>query len=56
MLINLNRKGVENIIISGGNDLFIKIYLEQNGLDKYFSAIIANKMTEINGKLVYKPL
>jgi phosphoglycolate phosphatase-like HAD superfamily hydrolase len=44
MLNNLNSKGVENIIISGGNDLFIKIYLKEHGLDKYFSAIIANKM------------
>lgn len=41
---NLKSKGVDIIICSGGNDLMIKIYLEQQGLNKHVSAILSNRM------------
>ena len=56
MFSNLHSKGVDIIILSGGNDLMVKIYLEHWGLDKYFKQIIANRMQETNGQLMYRPV
>lgn len=56
MFANLKSKGVDLIILSGGSDLLIKIYLEQQGISQYFSAIVANRMQESAGMLVYRPV
>ena len=34
----------------------VKIYLEQQGLTEYFSGIIANRMQESAGQLMYRPV
>lgn len=56
MFANLKEKGVDIIILSGGNDLMVKIYLQQQGLDQYFSGIIANRLQESGGQLMYRPV
>lgn len=53
---NLKSKGVDLIILSGGNDLMIKTYLEQQEINQYFSGIIANRMQESAGMLLYRPV
>ena len=56
MFFNLKSKGVELIILSGGNDLFVKTYLEQQGLSECFTSIIANRMQDSHGQLMYRPV
>ena len=56
MLNNLKDKGVDLIVLSGGSDLLVKIWLEQQQLGHIFQDIIANRMQESSGMLMYRPM
>ena len=55
-LENLKARDVDIIVLSGGSDLLVKLYLEHHGVSHYFKDIIANRLQESAGMLMYRPV